>query len=53
MKEKQTRCRYRKDFKLDAVEPALRSEKPMVAIAAELGIRSELLYRWKSEYQAQ
>ena len=53
MEEKQTRRRYSKDFKLDAVELALRSEKPMVAIAADLGIRPELLYRWKSEYQAQ
>ena len=31
---------------------ALRSDKAIVEIAGDLGIRAELLYRWKAEYQA-
>ncbi len=53
MEEKQTRRRFSKEFKIDAVELALRSDKSVVEIAEELGIRPELLYRWKSEYKAQ
>lgn len=52
MKEKQTRQRYSKQFRTDAVEQVLRSNKTVVEIAGDLGIRAELLYRWKSEYQA-
>ena len=52
MEEKQTRRRYSKQFKTDAVELVLRSKKSVVEIAGDLGIRAELLYRWKSEYQA-
>ncbi|MCG8345670.1 MAG: transposase [Chlorobiales bacterium] len=52
MKEKQTRRRYSKQFRTDAVELVLRSNKTVVEIAGDLGIRAELLYRWKSEYQA-
>lgn len=44
---------YSKEFKIDAVELALRSKKSIVEVAEKLGIRPELLYRWKSEYQAQ
>ena len=47
MEEKQTRRRFSKEFKIDAVELALRSDKSIVEIAEELGIRPELLYRWK------
>ena len=52
MEEKQTRRRYSKQFKTDAVELVLRSDKTVVEIAGDLGIRAELLYRWKAEYQA-
>lgn len=52
MKEKQTRRRYSRQFRADAVELVLRSNKTVVEIAGDLGIRAELLYRWKSEYQA-
>ena len=45
MEEKQTRRKYSKQFKTDAVELVLRSGKTVV-------IRAELLYRWKAEYQA-
>lgn len=52
MTEKRQRRRFTKEFKTEAVELALRSSKPMVEIAGDLGIRPELLYRWKSEYKA-
>lgn len=42
-----------KQFKTDAVELALRSNKTVLEIAEELGILPELLYRWKNEYQGQ
>jgi len=32
------------------VELVLKHEKPAVEIAGDLGIRAELLYRWKQEY---
>ena len=44
------RRRFTKEFKTEAVELAQRSDKKMVTIAQGLGIRPELLYRWKSEY---
>jgi|APIni6443716594_1056825.scaffolds.fasta_scaffold328058_2 transposase len=45
------RRRYTKEFKKDSVELLLRTGKPAITIAAELGIRSELLSRWKREYE--
>ncbi len=52
MTEKQNRRTYSKEFKRDAVELLLRKEKPTAEIAHDLGIRSELLNRWKVEYLA-
>ena len=49
MRGKQIHRRYSKQFKTDAVELALRSNKSVVEIARDLGIRAELLYRWKAE----
>ena len=49
MKEKRDRRRFTSEFKRESVELAERSDKTMVEIARDLGIRSELLYRWKSE----
>jgi len=51
MKEKRQRRRFTAEFKRESVELTDRSEKTMVEIARDLGIRSELLYRWKSEYK--
>ena len=47
MEEKQTRRRYSKQFKLDAVELGLTKQqnKTIVEIAGNLGIPAELLYR--------
>jgi transposase len=48
--EKGSRRQFTKEFKIEAVELLLHSDKSAVEIAANLGIQSELLYRWKSEY---
>lgn len=52
MEEKQSHRKYSKQFKTDVVELVLRSNKSIVEIARDLGIRAELLYRRKAEYQA-
>lgn len=49
MKHKRQRRRFTKEFKLEAVELAQRSNKTIIEIAGELGIRPELLYRWNSQ----
>jgi len=43
------RRKYTKEFKKDAVELLLRSGKTASKIAAEPGIRHDLLSRWKKE----
>jgi len=47
---KTSRRQFNKEFKIEAVELLLSSRKKGVEIARDLGIRTELLYRWKSEY---
>jgi len=47
----ETKRQYSKAFKTEAVELVLKKGKPAVEIAGNLGIRVELLYRWKQEYQ--
>ena len=47
---KKERRLFDKEFKLMAVELCL-SGKPATQVAKELGIRSDLLSRWKREYQ--
>ena len=47
---KTSRRQFNKEFKIEAVELLLSSSKKGVEIARDLGIRTELLYRWKSEY---
>lgn len=49
---KRERRRFTKEFKIEAVELSNRSNKSMVEISGDLGIRPELLYRWKSDYKA-
>jgi transposase len=48
--EKQVRRQFTKEFKIEAVELMMRTDKSAADIARDLGIRPELLYRWKSEY---
>ena len=53
MKDKRQRRQFTREFKKESVELTERSEKTMTEIARDLGIRPELLYRWKSEYKSQ
>lgn len=46
------RRKYNKEFKKNAVELLLRSGKTASKTASELGIRHDLLSRWKKEYEA-
>ncbi len=50
MEEKKTRRQFSQEFKVETVELLLRGNKTAVEIARNLGIRAELLYRWKNEY---
>lgn len=50
MREIKKRRQYTKEFKIETVEFLLRSDKTAMEVARDLGIRTELLYRWKREY---
>ena len=50
MREIKKRRQYTKEFKIETVEFLLRGEKTTVEVARDLGIRTELLYRWKKEH---
>ncbi len=41
--------RYTKEFKLEAIRLAEKSDKPITRIARELGIRVNPLYKWKQQ----
>lgn len=47
---KKERRQYDKEFKIMAVELCL-SGKPTSEVAQELGLRTELISRWKREYK--
>lgn len=47
-----TRKTYTKEFKQKAVSFTENSEKEVTQIARDLGIRPELLYRWRSELKS-
>lgn len=40
---------FTKEFKLEAVRLMMESDKPSSAIAAELGVRRNQLYKWKEQ----
>ena len=48
--QRRSRRQFTCEFKVEAVELLLRGDKTGVEVARNLGIRVELLYRWKSEY---
>ena len=50
MAEKQTRRTFTKEFKLDVISQSYQREN-IKELAVELGIRPELIYRWRSEYE--
>jgi transposase len=43
------RQRHTREYKIEAVRLASSSGKPVSAVADELGIRPDTLYRWKRE----
>ena len=51
-RDNKSRRKYSKEFKVDAVELMIRSNKSFTDIAASLGIRADLLRRWEKEYSA-
>jgi transposase len=51
MAEATRRKRYDKQFKLDALRFMQESDHTITDIARDLGIRRELLYKWKREFQ--
>ncbi len=48
--QRDTRRQFTREFKIEAVELLLQGDKKGVEVARNLGIRPELLYRWKGEY---
>ncbi len=49
---RETRRNYPREFKTEAVELLLSSEKKPKEIAGDLGIDAGMLHRWKREYLA-
>lgn len=43
--------RHSKEFKLEAIRMMNESQRPIAEIARELGVKRELLYRWREELQ--
>ena len=41
--------RYSKEFKLEAIRLAESSDRPVTAVARELGIRVNQIYKWKQQ----
>ena len=50
MAEKRTRQTFTKEYKLDVIHQSYQ-RKNIRALADELGMRPELIYRWRSEYE--
>ncbi len=50
MREFKRRRVFTREFKVESVEFLLNSEKSATEIAGDLGVRPELLHRWKREY---
>ena len=46
------RARFTKEFKLEAVRMLERGEKPATQLAAELGIRRNLLHKWQEQLRS-
>jgi len=50
MNEIKSRRIFTREFKIETVEFLLHGDKTAVEVSRDLGIRTELLYRWKREY---
>ncbi|HLG76415.1 MAG TPA: transposase [Ktedonobacteraceae bacterium] len=47
--EKKSRKQYSAEFKAKAVKEMLREEKTVGQLAAEYGVHSNMLYRWRDQ----
>lgn len=47
--QKKTRKQYNADFKAKVVKEMLREEKTVGQLAAEYGVHSNMLYRWRDQ----
>lgn len=45
------RRQFTREFKLEAVRLAMESEQPLSQVARELGIRRDMLQRWRDEVE--
>ena len=52
MGRKESRRRFSREFKVEAVRLALAPGRSRVEVARELGIHPEMLYRWTREFKA-
>lgn len=50
MEERRSRRQFTREFKFEVMELLLNGDKTAVEVARNLGLRVELLYRWKNEY---
>jgi transposase-like protein len=50
--QKKTRKHYSADFKAKVVKEMLREEKTVGQLAAEYGVHSNMLYRWREQMVA-
>jgi transposase len=51
MSDKQTRRRYTKEFKHEAVQLAVKQDNQVTTVASNLGIHPNMLHRWMKEFQ--
>ncbi|PAU93205.1 hypothetical protein CK503_12330 [Aliifodinibius salipaludis] len=50
MTEKRTRRKFSKEYKLDVITQSYQRDN-IKELADELGLRPELIYRWRTEYK--
>lgn len=43
--------KYSKEFKLEAIRLAEESDKPVIQVARELGLRVNQIYKWKKQLE--
>jgi transposase-like protein len=51
--EKKHRRHFDRDFKLDAVKLVNSGRRPLTEVARDLGVRSDLLRKWKGQFDKQ
>jgi transposase-like protein len=49
--EKRQRRHFDREFKLDAVKLVTNGKRPLAEVARELGVRADLLRKWKAAFE--